>query len=165
VTASQVAQRLSAKKVGRDRWLALCPAHPDRHPSLSIWPGDRWVLLRCQSHGCEVKDILSSVGLTMPDLSYTSREWQDPKALREEQRIREAKELREANIRIGELILRFAERGYTLADRERDTVVALSAAALLTVKPERHRELLLRGAMERIQAADHCRLRGMLPNV
>jgi hypothetical protein len=165
MTASQVAQRLSAKKTGRDRWLALCPAHPDRHPSLSIWPGDRWVLLRCQSHGCEVKDILSSVGLTMPDLSYTSREWQDPRALREEQRIREAKELRESNMRIGEWILRLCDRGYTLADRERDVIVALSAAALLVAKSERHREVILRTAMERIAAADHCRLRGMLPNV
>jgi len=49
-------------------WLALCPAHPDHNPSLSIDVGDDGrVLLKCMA-GCDTEAILKAAGLTWPDL-------------------------------------------------------------------------------------------------
>lgn len=51
------------KRTGPDRWLARCPAHDDRIPSLSIreMDGDR-VLVHCFG-GCAVGDVLAAVDL------------------------------------------------------------------------------------------------------
>jgi hypothetical protein len=49
-------------------WKANCPAHEDRNPSLSISTGDDGrVLLKCH-RGCEVEQIVATVGLSMGDL-------------------------------------------------------------------------------------------------
>lgn len=48
--------------------MALCPAHDDRQPSLSISPGrDGRILCRCHG-GCETSAIVATLGLTMADL-------------------------------------------------------------------------------------------------
>ena len=53
---------------GPGRWLARCPAHPDKSPSLSIrLRDDGRVLVHCFS-GCEVQEVLNSVGMTFEDL-------------------------------------------------------------------------------------------------
>jgi hypothetical protein len=53
---------------GGGRYKALCPAHADRSPSLSICEGDDGrVLLHCFS-GCSAEAIVSSIRLTMTDL-------------------------------------------------------------------------------------------------
>jgi hypothetical protein len=50
------------------RWIARCPAHPDRSPSLSIRElDDGRVLLHCFA-GCEVADVLGAMGLSLADL-------------------------------------------------------------------------------------------------
>jgi hypothetical protein len=51
------------KQTGRDRWLARCPAHDDRRPSLSVREvdGER-VLVKCWA-GCGAADVLAAVGL------------------------------------------------------------------------------------------------------
>ncbi len=55
------------KATGQGKWLALCPAHDDRSPSLSIREtGDR-VLVHCFA-GCAVSDVLLALGLSMADL-------------------------------------------------------------------------------------------------
>lgn len=56
------------KAGGQGKWKAFCPAHPDRRPSLSIWLGRTGCLLIGCWAGCEKKDILKEVGLTMSDL-------------------------------------------------------------------------------------------------
>ena len=49
-------------------WIARCPAHPDRRPSLSIREGrDGRVLLYCFA-GCPTSDVVAALGLTMRDL-------------------------------------------------------------------------------------------------
>jgi hypothetical protein len=49
-------------------YTALCPAHDDLRPSLSIQQGDDGhVLLFCHA-GCEPKDIVAAIGLNMTDL-------------------------------------------------------------------------------------------------
>ena len=56
------------KRTGPDRWVALCPAHDDRRPSLSIHEAeDRKVLLKCWS-GCSVQAILEVLGLSLANL-------------------------------------------------------------------------------------------------
>ena len=53
---------------GGVRFKALCPAHPDRSPSLSVSEGDDGrVLLHCFS-GCRAEAIMSSLNLTMAEL-------------------------------------------------------------------------------------------------
>jgi len=65
------------KKIkGSDKWVALCPAHNDKTPSLSIRQlEDSRILINCWS-GCGAIDVLESIDMTfqhlMPDdaISY-----------------------------------------------------------------------------------------------
>ncbi len=51
------------KRTGSNRWVAQCPAHQDKGPSLSIREEDDGrVLLHCFA-GCDVYSVLQSVGL------------------------------------------------------------------------------------------------------
>jgi hypothetical protein len=69
MSADALLSRLErSKKTGRDRWLARCPAHEDRRPSLSIRElGDGRTLVHCFG-GCDVESVLSAVGLGFSDL-------------------------------------------------------------------------------------------------
>lgn len=59
----------NVKKHSSNQYTALCPAHGDKHNSLSIgYRSDKshW-LIYCHA-GCDCKDILNAVGLKMSDL-------------------------------------------------------------------------------------------------
>jgi len=56
------------KPKGENSWLACCPAHDDKNPSLGITEKDDKVLLHCFSHDCNVSDIVHAVGLELSDL-------------------------------------------------------------------------------------------------
>ncbi len=60
------------KTVKDNEYMALCPAHNDHNPSLSIGlsPDSERIRLHCYA-GCEAKNILNSVGLSMKNL-YTN---------------------------------------------------------------------------------------------
>ena len=63
----------NVKKNGRG-WVATCPAHDDKNPSLSIKEGsDGRALLICRSAGCPVEKIAGEWGLTLADLYADSR--------------------------------------------------------------------------------------------
>ncbi|MDM7322457.1 MAG: DNA primase [Gammaproteobacteria bacterium] len=66
---SRLLDRLQGvKRTGAGRWIARCPAHEDRHPSLAIRElEDGRVLLHCFA-GCDVHQIVSAVGLSLADL-------------------------------------------------------------------------------------------------
>jgi hypothetical protein len=50
------------------QWLALCPAHADRNPSLSVRElDDGQILLHCFA-GCPAADVMAAVGLDLADL-------------------------------------------------------------------------------------------------
>ncbi len=52
-----------AKPKGKGQWIACCPAHEDRAPSMTIAETDDGrVLIHCFA-GCSVEEILSAVGL------------------------------------------------------------------------------------------------------
>jgi len=55
------------RRAGRD-WIALCPAHDDRSPSLAIASGDADVVLLHCFAGCAASDVMHSIGLTLADL-------------------------------------------------------------------------------------------------
>ena len=67
--AAKILDRLDkVKSTGPGRWLAKCPAHEDRSPSLSIRElDDGRVLLHCFA-GCEIGDVLDALGLELADL-------------------------------------------------------------------------------------------------
>ncbi|MCO5107132.1 MAG: hypothetical protein M9907_08625 [Burkholderiaceae bacterium] len=51
------------RRVGRNRLVACCPAHPDRGPSLSVAEGDDGrILIHCFA-GCAPLAVLEAVGL------------------------------------------------------------------------------------------------------
>jgi len=54
-------------QTGADQWIARCPAHDDRSPSLSIKQADDRVLVHCFA-GCEAGSVLAAVGLSLADL-------------------------------------------------------------------------------------------------
>ena len=56
------------KRKGNNSWIACCPAHDDKNPSLVITEKNGRVLLHCFSHQCDVSDIVHAVGLELSDL-------------------------------------------------------------------------------------------------
>jgi putative DNA primase/helicase len=61
MTAARIAASLKAKSAGRGCWMACCPAHADRTPSLSICDGeDGRVLLYCHA-GCDARDVIAEL--------------------------------------------------------------------------------------------------------
>ena len=67
MTLDEFLGRLKGAKRNGDGWTALCPAHEDRNPSLSVHEHGGKVLVHCHA-GCRTEDILSVLGLTMADL-------------------------------------------------------------------------------------------------
>jgi hypothetical protein len=56
------------RPTGAGRWIARCPAHGDKSPSLSVREiDDNRVLLHCFG-GCSVEEVLSAIGMTFDDL-------------------------------------------------------------------------------------------------
>jgi hypothetical protein len=56
------------RETGHGKYVARCPAHDDRSPSLAIKDcDDGRVLVHCFA-GCETEDVLSAIGLTFSDV-------------------------------------------------------------------------------------------------
>ena len=56
------------RHAGEKQWKACCPAHDDRHPSLSIREThDGTLLVKCWA-GCSAKEIVAAIGLELRDL-------------------------------------------------------------------------------------------------
>jgi hypothetical protein len=82
------------KDNGRNKWLAKCPAHKDKRPSLSIREADSGaVLVKCWA-SCEVAEIVSAVGLELSDLFPPRENFTDGKSQRRERVITAADGLR-----------------------------------------------------------------------
>ena len=67
---AEVLNRLDGvRKTGHpSRWIAKCPAHQDRSPSLSITEADNGaVLIHCFA-SCGAADVVNAVGLELSDL-------------------------------------------------------------------------------------------------
>lgn len=56
------------KRTGDSKWMARCPAHDDKNPSLSVKiAGDGKLLLHCFA-GCSTEDVIAAVGLEWEEL-------------------------------------------------------------------------------------------------
>jgi hypothetical protein len=67
--AARILDRLDGvKPTGTGRWIAKCPAHPDRSPSLSIREADDGRVLLHDFGGCDTESVLIALGLTVGDL-------------------------------------------------------------------------------------------------
>lgn len=70
--AALVLDRLQGvKQTGPGRWLACCPAHEDRSPSLSIRELDDGRVLLHDFGGCDTGSVLGALGLSLADLFPT----------------------------------------------------------------------------------------------
>lgn len=69
MAVDQILSRLSkVRKTGKYTWLACCPAHNDRTPSLSVRAlDDGRILVHCFS-GCGAVDVVEALGLEITDL-------------------------------------------------------------------------------------------------
>lgn len=69
MSAAALLDRLDCVRLtGPSKWLALCPAHRDRNPSLSIRETDGGVVLvKCWT-GCSAAEIVGAVGLDLSAL-------------------------------------------------------------------------------------------------
>lgn len=66
------------KRTGPGRWIACCPAHEDRHPSLNIKETDDGkVLVHCFA-GCSFFEIVSAVGIDATDLFPPRQDYGKP---------------------------------------------------------------------------------------
>jgi hypothetical protein len=58
----------AVRETGPGRWLARCPAHDDKSPSLSVRECDDGVVLLHDFGGCDSADVLAALGLELKDL-------------------------------------------------------------------------------------------------
>lgn len=68
IAAQDILDRLDKVQTsGANNWMACCPAHPDKTPSLQITekPNDLWI--HCHA-GCDQDSILEAVGFSWKDL-------------------------------------------------------------------------------------------------
>ena len=79
MTAENLLSRLeNVRQTGPGKWLALCPAHEDRSPSLSIREADDCrLLIHCWA-GCDPESVITALGLSWRDL-YPDR-WREAEA-------------------------------------------------------------------------------------
>lgn len=76
-----LSQLEKVKRTGNGRWVACCPAHEDRSPSLSIKEcDDGTVLMHCFG-GCDAHSVLGALGMAFDDL-YPAKEGLERKAER-----------------------------------------------------------------------------------
>ena len=65
---SDLLSQLNAKAFGQSKWIAKCPAHEDKRPSLTIAEGDDGrILLHCFA-GCGIDAITGAIGIEIHDL-------------------------------------------------------------------------------------------------
>lgn len=67
--AQKILDRVAGtRQVGAGRWIARCPAHEDKSPSLSIRENEDGRILLHDFGGCPTSDVLAAIGLQFSDL-------------------------------------------------------------------------------------------------
>ena len=87
MTAEDILDRLDRVRRSGRQWVARCPAHDDRNPSLTIREGNQGVLLKCWA-GCQLDEIMQALRLSKRDLFFHAEP--DPRLRQENHRRREA---------------------------------------------------------------------------
>ena len=69
MNATPLLDRLEkVKQTGPGRWIASCPAHDDKSPSLSIRETEDGRILLHDFAGCDTASVLATLGLSLSDL-------------------------------------------------------------------------------------------------
>ena len=114
--AESIAKALRGRRSGRG-WVARCPAHDDRTPSLSIAEGcDGRPLLHCFA-GCPPEAVCRALGLELRDLFFNQDP--DPAALRQARRRRAAEQIEDE---------RQKRTGHAIANATRDAEKFIASA-------------------------------------
>ena len=129
MSVEKILDRLQGvRQAGEGRWMARCPAHEDRSPSLSIRESaDHTVLLKCFA-GCGAADVVAAVGLELRDLFPERPEHHKP-AIRDYRHVHAAREALKAMATEATVLQVAADhlaRGGHLEDADRDRL-ALAA--------------------------------------
>ena len=69
MNAQDVLDRLEKVTGGKGKWMACCPAHQDKSPSLVVTEADDRVLVHCFA-GCNTQNVTAAIGLNVADLFY-----------------------------------------------------------------------------------------------
>ena len=69
MNAQDVLDRLEKVTGSKGKWMACCPAHQDKSPSLAVTEADDRVLVHCFT-GCDTQDVTAAIGLNVADLFY-----------------------------------------------------------------------------------------------
>lgn len=117
-------------------WVALCPAHPDKTPSLAIkMEGDK-PLFHCFA-GCTFEEILSAAGLSHEDLMGERPDhYQSHHPRLDPYKLLDAMAM--DSLRVGLIASRMAN-GATLAEDEKEALVAISGAFQRAVESIKNR--------------------------
>jgi hypothetical protein len=120
VSAAVLLARLEGvKKTGHGRWIAKCPAHKDRSPSLSVRELDDGRVLLHDHAGCKVEEVLGAVGLTFCDL-FPDRSIEHARPEQKPWRVRDVVVALEFELTLALIYLAAIHEGrVVVADRER----------------------------------------------
>lgn len=66
MTTQEIISRLKGVKKQGSGWVAICPAHNDKSPSLSVSDGEEGTLLHCHA-GCSYRQIMDALNLSEKD--------------------------------------------------------------------------------------------------
>lgn len=123
--ADRLLSRLDkVRSTGESKWIACCPAHDDKSPSLSIREiPDGTLLVKCWA-GCGAAEIVAAVGLSLadlfprqPDSPYSAgkrRQWYDAAG--------EAFRALAADVGIIHVAGASVGKGFVLSDADRERV-------------------------------------------
>jgi hypothetical protein len=120
MSASVLLGRLEhVRRTGAGRWIARCPSHSDKRPSLSIRElDDSRVLLHCFA-GCGVEEVLNAVSLDF-DALYPERALSHHKPpLKKPWRVSDVVRALEYELTIACIALGDVEQGRPVTDRDR----------------------------------------------
>lgn len=76
-TAALLDRLEAVRATGSGRWVARCPGHQDKAPSLSVREIDDRTLIHCFA-GCAAADVLAAVGLRLSDLFESRQPFEAP---------------------------------------------------------------------------------------
>ncbi len=111
------------KHTGPGRFMARCPAHDDRSPSLGVKDcGDGFTIVNCLA-GCETEDVLAAVGLSFSDL-YPERIGPEHsyKPVRQRFDARQVLRVLRSEANLVAIAAENIAEGITLSDEDRDRV-------------------------------------------
>jgi hypothetical protein len=130
MSAVEIIGRLDGvKNTGHGRWIARCPAHNDRRPSLGVREADDGrVLLYCRA-GCETSAILDSIGATWADLFLPRSRTDSPARRRREHLVHPADALSLLSHEVSIVVLLSGDMARGLCISEADRARLIVAAS------------------------------------